>query len=204
MITYLQKLPCYAQIGLCAVASMLQIACSAAQEQAFLTDAPAVISGALASGQELAAAYAAAQQSVGSNGGKLNVTTGLAAAQAAFGSASSANLGTTVGNVFAAANKLGADLKAANPNATTAQIAAAQSSAITSAQVALQVAAPAGSAAATTAVFQVHYDHGKLYASNERPYASKAVALTWKSNGETYSLPETQLALDDQGMEFTR
>jgi hypothetical protein len=169
---FLRNLPQAARTALAAFSCLCLAACSAAQEAAFLSNAPAVISGALATGQELAAAYSAAQQSVGSNGGKLNATTGLAAAQAAFGSAASANLGTTVKNVFAAANQLGADIKAANPSATTAQIAAAQSSAITSAQIAIQAAAPAGSPAATTAVFQVHCDHGKLYVTNERPLSS--------------------------------
>lgn len=178
MITYLRKLPQVARTSIAAISCLCMAACSAAQEAAFLADAPAVINGALASGQELAAAYAAAQQSVGSNGGKLNLTTGLAAAQVFMGNATSANLGSTVTNVFNAANQLASDIKAANPSATTAQIAAAQSSAITSAQVAIQAAAPAGSAAATTAVFQVHCDHGKLYVTNERPLASKRVAST--------------------------
>jgi hypothetical protein len=132
--------------------------CNAAQESAFLTDAPAIISGALASGNELAAAYSAAQQIIGTSGGKLNVTTGLAAANAAFGSATSTNLPSTVGSVFTAINQLGTDLKAANPAATTAQVANAQTAAVTAAQVALQVAAPAGSAAQTTACIELKYD----------------------------------------------
>lgn len=133
---------------------LLLSACSASQEQAFLTNAPAVISGTLATANDLYAAYAAANQQL--NGQSLNVTTGLSAANAAEGSlaSNSANLSTAVQSVFDGLNSLSTAIKAANPAATTSQIVAAQSAQLVAAQTATAAAAPATS----TAMLRIHWN----------------------------------------------
>jgi len=134
---------------------LLLSACSAAQEQAFLANAPTVITGGLATANDLFAAYAAANQQIGT--ASLNPTTGLAAANAAAASLSSSSLPTAVNQVFTGLNNLATAIKAANPSATSAQIAQAQSAQIVAAQVATNAAVASSTAGSTAQLFRVHY-----------------------------------------------
>jgi hypothetical protein len=144
------------QFALATAASFCLLACSAAQEQAFLSNAPSVITGALASANDLYAAYSAANQQL--TGKTLNVSTGLTAANAAEGSlaSNSTGLSTSVNQVFSGLNALATSLKAANPSVTSAQIVSAQSAQITAGQVAVQAATPPAST--STTMFQIHYN----------------------------------------------
>lgn len=127
--------------------------CSAAQEQAFLSNAPAVLQGSLATATDLYAAYAAANQQL--NGQKLTIGTGITAAQAAANNLQSSNLATAVTNVFDGLNALGASLKTAG--ASSQQIVAAQSAQLVAAQVATKAAtSPTGT---TTTMFRLRYNH---------------------------------------------
>lgn len=129
------------------------VGCTAAQESAFLTNAPAVLQGTLATATDLYAAYDAANQQL--NGQKLTVSTGLTAAKAAAANLQSSNLSDAVNGVFSGLNNLASSLKAAG--ASNQQIVAAQSAQIVAAQVATKAAAsPAG--VASTAMLQFHYD----------------------------------------------
>lgn len=133
--------------------ALILTGCSASQEQAFLANAPTVISGGLATADDLFAAYAAANQQIGT--ASLNPTTGLAAANAAAASLSSSSLPTAVKQVFTGLNNLATAIKAANPAATPAQIASAQSAQIVAAQDATQAATATTSKSA--AIFRLHY-----------------------------------------------
>lgn len=132
---------------------LLLSACSVTQEQAALANAPAIITGGLATANDLFAAYAAANQQIG--GQQLNATTGLAAANAASASLNSSSLSTAVSQVFTGLNALAASIKTANPAATPAQITSAQSAQIVAAQVATNAAV--ATTGASAAIFRLHY-----------------------------------------------
>lgn len=137
------------------IPAFLLSACSVAQEQAFLSNAPAVLQGSLATATDLYAAYAAANQQL--NGQKLSVSTGLPAAQAAANNLESSNLPTALNSVFDGLNSLATSLKAANPSVTSQQIVAAQSAQLVAAQVATKAAtAPP---AASSENLRIHYNH---------------------------------------------
>lgn len=148
------KLPLFARVFLAAFVGLLPIGCNSAEQAALLANAPAAISGGLATANDILAALAAANQQLGTQ--SLNPTTGLAAANAAYGNLASSNLGSAVSQTFAALTNIATSIKASNPAATQTEIAQAQSAQIVATQTQIAAATPAG--AATTAMFRVHYN----------------------------------------------
>jgi hypothetical protein len=155
MITCLRQLPVFIRVFFAAFVGLLPVACTASEEAAGIANAPAIIAGGLASINDIAASLAAANQQVGSS--KLNLTTGLAAANAANATLQSSTLSAALTQVFTGIQNLTTSIQTANPAVTPAQLASAQSKQIVASQVALQAAIPPGTSP-TARIFRVHYN----------------------------------------------